>query len=366
MSHTLSRGPRHAPAVIALFLLVATACGGDAPAPEAPDSIITLGADDVAQAVSRTVEGGVPVTGSLDPIERVVLKSQVASTVERVSVDRGSRVRRGQPLVTLDARSFAATFASAEAQLAAADRDLEASDTLFKAGAVSERDFVNARAARDAAAARVTEMRQDLERTTVRAPMHGVVSARSVTEGEAVRVGDDLLTIVRTDSLEMEAKVNADTIGAVRIGQDVVLRLDAYAGRDVRGRVSRIEPVADQATRQVSVFITVSNRDGALVGGLFASGTIVTTNAKDATAPQIAIPATAVQGIGDSATVAVVAGDKIVVRTVRLGARDISGWIAVLEGLQAGDRVVVDGANAPADGTPVRVAGDPSTAGGVK
>jgi RND family efflux transporter MFP subunit len=326
---------------VALAVVALTACGkSDAPAITA-DSVSTmvLGTRDLAVVTAENIATGVSITGSLNPAQTVDVKSQIAGQLEEVRVDRGTAVRRGQLLTTINAKGSQAQLASAQAALAAAERDLRAADTLFKAGAISERDFVQAKVAKDAADAQVAQAQEALGRASVTAPITGVISNKAVESGEAVGTAILLFTIVNTDVLELAGKVSPSDIASVRVGQRAELTSDAYVGRTMVGRVARIEPVAEAGTRQVTVYVHVPNAKHEFVAGLFATGLIVT---EGNSAPVPVVPMSAVRTNGEQHTVYVFDGTTINGRTVTLGARDASrGLVEVRNGLALGDRVLL-------------------------
>lgn len=336
---------RNIRAVFTVMLAVTiTACGKDVAPVGAADSVATmvLGSRDLAVVTAEHIASGVPITGSMNPAEQVDVKSQIAGQLEQVRVDRGTAVRRGQLLTTINAQGSKAQLASAEAFLASTERDLRAADTLYKAGAISERDFVQAKVAKDAAVAQVTQAKEALGRASVLSPISGVVSNKAVESGEAVGTAILLFTVVNTDVLELAGKVLPSDIGRVRVGQRAELKADAYPGRTIVGRVVRIEPVADAGTRQVTVYVHVPNAKHEYVAGLFATGLIVTDGSSAAVA---AVPASAVHSNGSENTVYVFDGTSINGRSVTLGARDAArGLVEIRTGLAIGDRVLV---NAP-------------------
>lgn len=271
-------------AVTLIAALAAAACSGsdaqETPAQtKAVQAPLQLGANDVAVVAARETVAGIRITGSLDPADHVEVKAQLGGQLQRVNVERGDAVRAGQLLAVVDAATQQAQSSAARAQLAAAERDFGAAEMLFKAGAVAERDYVNARAARDAARAQVNQIGQSIAHATIEAPRSGVVTAKHVSDGEVVMPGTALFSIADTRKLELEGNVPASEIGKVRVGQKVSLTLEAYPGRTISGRVDRYDPVADAATRQVTVYVTVENRNRELVGGLFATGLIETGQA---------------------------------------------------------------------------------------
>lgn len=275
-----------------LSLLVLAACGGSEPRAAASvqpksETVMNLGARDVVTIATGDVSQGVRVTGSLDPAERVELKAQVSGQLDRVDVEPGAVVRKGQVIAVIDSRTQQAQAAAARAQLSAAERDFAAAEMLFKAGAISERDHVNARSARDAARAQLAQIQESIRRAVVVAPQNGVVTGKLVSTGEAVQPGAALFVIADITRLELKGSIPAEQVASVHVGDDVNLVLEAYPGRTVRGRVDRIDPVADAATRQVAVYVVVPNGNRELVGGLFATGTIVTDAIPAQAAPVI-------------------------------------------------------------------------------
>ena len=359
-------------AVLAAATLISAACSNTDAAEldknKPLENIVTLGARDVATATLMPITAGIAVTGSLDPADRVEVRAELSGQVERVVVDRGSIVGREQMLAQFDASIVQARGTSAIVNLGARERDLDAADTLYRAGVLSERDFTQARVVRDAAKADLAQARDAVSNATVRSPIRGEVSEKYVSEGEVVQPGTKLFTVVNNDALELAAEVGADQIGRVRVGQPVRLTLDAYAGQTFEGKVARIEPVADAATRRVGVYIRVPNQNHAIVAGLFATGTILTS--KNISTPVLAVPTSAVRADSSTATVFVVVGDKVEQRPIVIGARDdAAGLLEIRSGLTAGDRVIVAPGTGVAPGTLIKLAADSSvenarTAGG--
>lgn len=324
---------------------------------------IALGLRDVTVVTAQVIRSGITITGSLNPAQQVDVKSQLAGQIARIPVERGTPVRRGQVLATIDAQGLRAQTASAEASLASAERDLRAADTLFKAGAVSERDYAQALLARDAAQAQVTQTRETLSRAAVLAPITGVVSERSVESGEAVQTGASLFTIANIDSLELAGRVAPDQVSGTRPGQLVRLTVDAYSGREIVGRVSRVEPVADPGTRQVAVYVMVPNRDRALVAGLFATGMIVK---QGSSSPVPSLPLSALHVTGNETAVFAIENDRIERRVVTTGARDTErGIVEVTSGVPIGARVLLNAPESLASGTLVRVLTDSAATPGL-
>jgi membrane fusion protein, multidrug efflux system len=331
---------------------------------------IVLGPQDVATAQIGPIGSAVLVSGPLEPAERVTLRAQVPGVITGLRVDRGTTVRRGQVLSVIEAAGIRgqaagarAGIASAEANAALARQRLEAARTLRQAGAMSEIDYRTAVAAYESAQAQVAmaqaqaaQSGEAAARTVVTSPIAGVVSARMIENGEAVSPGDELFTVVNPGTLELEGSIAVADAARVRVGQPVEFTLDAVPTERHRGSVARIDPTADPATRQVGVYVQLPNQSWRLVGGQFARGRILT----GASATAVLVPETAVRETASGEReVFVVINGRAVRRVVTLGPRDDAGGvIAVLRGVQAGERVIVAPTTDIADGTPVTLSGD--------
>src|SRR5690606_25015277 len=116
--------------------------------------------------------------------------------------------------------------------------------------------------------------RQVLADATVVAPISGIVADRPVNAGDVVSLGTPLYTIVDPGSMELEASVPSESLSAVRVGAPVSFSVRGYPDQTFAGTIERISPTAEPVTRQVSIWVSVDNRGGRLVGGLYAQGRV--------------------------------------------------------------------------------------------
>jgi len=123
-----------------------------------------------------------------------------------------------------------------------------------------------------AARARLATAAEALANAEVRAPLSGVVSARAVSAGDVVQPGAALFTVLDPTTMRLEAAVPASQLAALHVGALVVFDVTGYPDRTFTGRVESVSPAADAATRQIPIVVTIDNRDGSLVAGLFAEG----------------------------------------------------------------------------------------------
>ena len=341
--------------------------GGAAGAGGRQAPTITLAANDVMTVKRTLVEESTPIAGDLHPIETVDVKARIEGDIEGVYAREGQRVRSGELLARFEASEQASAQKSAEAdrisargELATATWTHEQNAELFKAGAISERDLkvseqaVNSARARLAAAeSRLKSSSVVVNDTRVVAPLSGIVEKRLVENGEHVARGGTLFTVVRNDVLELAASVPAKKASGVTVGQLVYFNAD---GREFTGKVARVSPTIDPATRAITVYVQIPNTSGGLKGGTFASGRVVGRSASGA----IAVPASALRQARDGTPYVYRIGGKVLEqRKVTLGIVDeVSGMAEVREGLADGDRIIVGNVGTLGAGMNVQIVGE--------
>ena len=381
------RPPASARVAIVAIAWLAAACSKDAgPAPAAgatvqpagpsaaaggggrPTPSITLAATDVAAVATTTIEDGVALTGDLNQIETIDVRARLEGDLLGVYVREGEQVGAGQLMARFEASEQESGRKSAEADRVAAESDLanaqwtlDQNAQLLKAGAIAQQVYKNsqqavatARARVAAADARLRASGNQERDTRVVAPAAGIVNKRLVESGEHVAKGAPLFTIVRNFTLELAAAVPSRQSTALRAGQVVHFVAD---GRRFDGRVARVSPTIDPATRAVTVYVQVPNPGGTLKGGTFATGRVVSRTLHDV----LAVPTAALRQSPDDGRPFVyrIDGTTINVAPVQLGAVDERLGVAqVTDGLQAGERVIIGNVGILGRGMQVTIAGE--------
>ncbi|MGH7579807.1 MAG: efflux RND transporter periplasmic adaptor subunit, partial [Gemmatimonadales bacterium] len=347
------------------LLLMGCKNGDDgASATETGEAIVTVGRENIAVAAVSELRSGPPISGSLEPEQAATVRAEVGGSVLRTYADAGHRVKRGQLLARLDDTSVREDFLSAksahrsaETALELARRNAERSERLAKAGAIAERDLenahwdvTNAEGTLADAQARLSNAQEQLEDTQVRAPFDGIVSDRPVDAGDVVQVGTALFSVVDPTRLRLEAAVPAEQIGRLRRGTEVEFTVNGLERR-ITGRIERINPVVDPATRQVRIYVSIPNLDQGLVAGLFAEGRVATDTKR-----AVAVPLTAVDSRGNNPTLHLIKAGRVAESRVELGVRDEAAeLVEVLAGAAAGDTVLLGSAQGVSPGSRVRV-----------
>jgi len=358
----------------AAALLLGIGCGRSPEAGSGGDTALIVAPDRVARAEVRRLEAGVQFTGELRPNLSVTVKAQIDGDLDAVLVREGERVRAGQPLARYEPGDTRDRHTAAEADLLAArsaaiaaEGDLRRAERLLKAGAASPSELEMALAADEAAGARVrlaeasfNRATDDLARLDVPSPFAGEVSRRLVHPGDHVAIGDPLLEIVDTETLELAAAIPADALARVRIGSQVRFQVDAFPDRSFSGEVARINPVTEPGTRQVQIYARFENKDRALVGGLFASGRVIDAVVERA----IAVPVGALRQEDGASAVYAVRGGKAVRVPIVTGLADEAAGLVQVEGdLAAGDSLLVGSVPGLKAGLIVRLSGAEAATG---
>jgi RND family efflux transporter MFP subunit len=346
------------PALLLVSTLLLAACADEAPPAEATPSLTVS----VAAPVQQSLPQRVAASGSVAAWEQMALGVELSGQrVAEVLVEVGDVVKKGQPLLQLDDRSLRMELRQAEAVLAQADASLAVASANARRGerlkreqliADSEADQLisgelTARAQRQTAQAQLENARLRLGFATLRAPDDGVISQRLVQPGRVVSAGAELLTLIRDGRLEWRAELPERDL--IRVVPGVAVELRGPDGAAVAGTVRAVSPALDAQSRTGVVYADLP-APGALRAGMYAQGDLVLGDLPARTVPDQAI----VERDGYRYVFVLGDGDVVSQRRVELGVRE-GGVVQVREGLEADERVVVEGAGFLADGDRVRV-----------
>jgi membrane fusion protein (multidrug efflux system) len=325
---------------------------------------LTVAESDITVARRGTLVDGVPITGTLRPIETVEVRARLDGDLQGVYVREGDFVRAGQLLARFEsteqestAQSAVADRVAAQGELATAEWNLEQSQQLFRAGAIPETDLRAARNAVATARARLAATNSRLRTsamsardTRVLAPTSGVIEKRLVENGEHITRGGAMFTVVRNDILELAAAVPERRANAVRVGQSVEFQA---GGANVVGRVARLSPTIDPASRSITVYVQIPNANGAIKGGTFASGTVLSRTISNAMViPQSALRQTAA---GNQLAYKIEKGS-LDTATVQVGVVDDRlGVVEALSGVADGDSLIAGNVGSLAAGMKVEI-----------
>ncbi len=341
------------------------------PAVQAPlppsERPVELAAVEVTRVAPRRLTETVRLSGSVEPLEQSVIKSEVAARLVEVPVREGQSVRKGEVLARFDTAELTAklneklsNLEGAKAQLVLAEKTRAKNLALRQKDIVAETNLDQAQstfrfqqATVAALEAQVELARKALRDAVVVSPIDGTVAERAINPGENLALNTKMFSVVDLSRVEVEATVPADDVARLKPGQFVRLRVEGFGERDFVGRIARINPVARAGTRAIPVYVSLDNADGALRGGMFAAGDAVVAEAGNA----FALPPAALRHDEQGDFVLVVAGDRIERRKVEKRGLWSRGDLVQVDGLQEGDVVVTAPLPGLAAGRAVKVVG---------
>ncbi len=323
----------------------AIAKGGPAPG----GSEITVEAVKVATA---SLPQTITTVGSLRSDESVTLRPEVAGRISTIAFREGQPVAKGALLVRLDT-----AVPQAEAQQARANYVL-AKTKFDRAVDLAKSNFISGQARDEAennlkvAEASLQLFEAKLAKMELRAPFSGVIGLRSVSVGDYVKEGADLVNLESIDPLKVDFRVPEVYMRQVQVGQALQIQLDALPGKTFEGKVFAVNPLIDAAGRSVVIRAMVRNPDTSLRPGMFARVRLITRDAQDA----MILPEQALVPQGDQQFVFRIIDGKAVRTKVEVGQRRDSK-VEILNGVEKDDVIVTAGQLKLRDGAPVNVAG---------
>jgi len=333
---------------------------------------------------ARDMIEGIEVVGSLSPKFEAKVKSEYAGLVTQVFVNEWVRVKKGTPLAKLDTREIEAVSQKAQAALEMARanllqaevaanraaREWERAQKLKEAGLITQQNLEDALTEKLAAAARIAAAQaqkaaaeKDLHQAQTRfskavitSPMDGVISQRNVNLGDLVgEMGSPkiMFQIVDNRLLDLTVTVPSNEMGKLKTGQPLTFSSDAFPGKTFSGRVTFINPAVNEADRSVKVMAEVRNDPEVLKAGLFIKGRIITGERK--AVPQIPRQALLSWEVKEkTGEVFVLDQGKVRRRSVRTGGLE-GDWVEIAGGLRPGEQVITRGGFNVKEGDPVKV-----------
>ena len=267
----LNPGARVRCALLACVLAMAgcgkeEAGGGPGGGPPGEMKIPVEAATLSARPLTTTLEA----TGTLRADESVTLRPEVAGSITRIGFEDGARVEKGQVLFALDPALANADLREAQAMSRVSRTALGRANRLGSRSLISKAEIDTLEADASVMDARAASARTRLAKTQIRAPFSGTIGLREVSVGEFVNVGQDLVTLVRLDPIEIDFSLPETQLAQIEVGQSLEIGFDAYRERRFSGQVVAIDPVIDPNSRSAKVRAQISNSEGLLRPGLSA------------------------------------------------------------------------------------------------
>lgn len=282
--------------------------------------------------------------------ESIIVQAQVTETVSRVNFEDGQIVSGGDVLVELTSREESAQLDAVRANLREAERQHARAVELSRDGSLSDAQLDARTTVRDAARARLEELRARMRDRLIRAPFAGVLGMRSVSPGTLVQPGDTITTLDDIDVIKIDFSVPERFLSILAPGLVVRATAAAYPDREFEGTVRAIDTRVDPETRSVGVRADLPNPDHLLRPGMLVAVEL-TANRQT----RLAIPEEAIVPVGERRFVFVVNDEGRADRVELETGRREAGMVEVVGGLSGDERVVIEGGSMIRPGSAVEI-----------
>jgi membrane fusion protein, multidrug efflux system len=296
--------------------------------------------------------------GTVVASQGVTVSADMPGIVEKISFTSGRAVRAGEVLVVLDTSQERAQLAAAESQRDLAKLNLDRMRDLSEKGIISRSEYDRVAAESAQGVARVGEIRATIERKVIRAPFSGVLGIRKVNLGQYLAGGDPVVSLQSLRPVYVNFSVPQQAVGRLQMGTEVRVTAEGQPLQET-GRITAVDAVVDEATRNIQVQATFANQDGRLRPGMFVEAEASQGESR----PVIALPASAISysPYGDSVFIVenVKGPDGKSFRGVRQQFVKLGGargdQVAVVTGIKPGEEVVSSGVFKLRNGAAVQV-----------
>jgi len=347
--------------------------GGD-PSLVQPVMLVEMG-----EVQTQIFRSNLEILGELLPLASVDIMSRVSGRLKELLVERGDRVEKGQLLAVVDDEDLLQQIRRADASILVAEagvsREQASCDNLeiqtrryqrlHSESLISTQDLDDvesrlrvakaqlelAKAQVEQARASLRELRVQQEQTRVYSPLNGFTGTRYLDPGALVSPSLRIVSVIDVSRLKTVVPVGEALLSRVSVGQVGEVAVDAYPGRQYRGRVTRISPFLNPNTRSADIEIEIANESGQLKPGMFARVIIESSQPQ----PSLAIPRSALLTRGTEMGVFLLSEDLVThYKLIQIG-RIQGDYVEVLGGLERGTPVVTSGAQKLNDGDKVKI-----------
>jgi len=288
------------------------------------------------------------VIGTAEAIHGVTVSADLPGTVDKINFESGQQVKEGDILVELDTRQERAQLAAAQADYELAKITYGRQQQLVKEGVLARTEYDNASAQQKSTEAKVGEIRASIDRKTIRAPFNGVLGLRQVNLGQYLAAGQAIISLQALNPIYVNFGVPQQSTPQLKVGRALKIRSDDLPGVEFSGRITAVDSVVDQTTRNIQVQATLTNPGNRLRPGMFVQVQVSLGESRDV----ISLPASAINyaPYGDSVYVIADIQDPKSGKTYK-GVRQqfvkVEGsrgdQVAVVSGINPGDEIVTSG-----------------------
>ncbi len=325
--------------------VVLAGCGGKMKKAEVVvDSLSMVVPVKISVAQSEEIEHSAVFTSNIEAFVQNNIAPSMPLRIDRIFVDVGSKVSRGQLLATMDGTQYN----QVAVQLSNAQADYDRMKKVYDAGGISKQMMDQTEAALKV---QKTQANNLLVNTQLRSPISGVVTARNFDAGDMYNGATPILTVMQIDRLKVAFSISEQYFPMVRQGMDASIAVDMYPDTVFVGKVTLIAPAIDPSTRTFGIEVTVPNKGGELRPGMFSRATLVFGMKQGIMVEDVAIQ----RQLGTNDKYVFVALDGKAQRREVITGAQIGSRVEILSGVKEGDSVITAGISRLMQGTPIKV-----------
>ena len=327
----------------AMAVIAAVSCGNGTV--QQTETVIEDPTVSVEQVFVKEVPQIATYTSTVQAYVKNNIAPQMAGRITKINVEIGDNVTKGQVLAEMDKTSLL----QAKLQLQNQETELERLKALYETGGISKSDFEAVELAYNVAKTQVENLE---ENTVLRSPVNGVVTARNYDAGDMYAMASPIYTVEQIKPVKLLVGISESDYSKVKKGDSVTLTADAVPGKTFYGKIGKIYPTIDPATRTFTVEVVVDNNYSTLRPGMFTRVTVDFGSNNNVVIPDVAVVKQ--QGSGERFVYVLNADNTVSYKKVVLGRR-MGTEYEVLEGLSDGDKIVTGGMIRLKDGIKVIV-----------
>lgn len=338
--------------LLALSLIVIGGCNNEDGSIENEPKTLPTATVTIAEVTEQIAPHQIELVGTLQAVQQAEISSKISGNIISVSVELGSKVKKGDLLVELSAGEISAKLQQAGAQLEQAKRNLSREEKLLQQNAATPETVKSLKDTVRISQAAFLEAQTMLDYAIISAPFDGIITKKPANAGDLATPGKPLLRIEGENNLQILTDIPEAMIHNINIGDVLEAHIPATKTK-VSGRVTEISPIADPSSRTTPIKILIEP-EPQLRSGQFARVTLATSETKT-----LAVPKAAILSYGQLERVFVAENSMANLRLVRTGTalnrKDTGELVEVLSGLELGDKVIVSGNSTLQSGQPLQI-----------
>jgi len=290
-------------------------------------------------------------SGGIEPDNTVSLSFSVPARVINVQVEEGQKIKKGQLLAAVDQSTYHNNYNVASASLEQAQDNFNRLTQLYNKKSLPERDYIAAKVSLAQAKANLANALKNLQDTKLYASFSGIVTQKLIEIGAAAAPGMPAFTIVKTDKVYATASITENEISSLKVGAAAQVSIPSLK-KTLNGKIAIINPQADNSSKTYRVKVRLDNARGELLPGMIADLIIQAGTSKS----EIIIPADAVVRDADNINYVftVSANKKAVKKRVNISRMTGANDVVIHDGLQEGDKLIINGQTNLDDGAAVK------------